>query len=99
MGLFTGLAIGALAAANVAQAFRKKPKLATDAPLAPGPVESLAPPKPPTILPGVNEGIAQAAGQKQRKRAAAGSLLTRPKPPVAGAAPVTAKPRSLIGVY
>jgi len=100
MGLFTGLAIGALAAANVVQGLRKKKNsLATDQPLAPAPVEALAPPKPPTTLPGADEAAAQTAALKQRKRAAQGSLLTKPIAPKSNVKPMAPRlaPKSLIG--
>lgn len=70
-----------------------------EAPLAPGPIEPLTPPKPPTVLPGANEALAQAAGQRQRKRAVQGSILTRPTAPVSSLPPMAARStrKSLIG--
>lgn len=97
MGLFTGLAIGGLIALNAAQALKKKPPT----PLAPAPITPLAPPEPPTVLPGAQQAEADKAGLKQRKKAAAGSFLTRPPTPISGVLPVAgrATPRSLIGGY
>lgn len=97
MGLFTGLAIGGLVALNAAQALRRRKTEAP--PLAPAPVAAITPPAPPTVLPGANQAAAATAGLKQRKRAAGGSLLTRPQAPISSLKPTgsVAKPRSLIG--
>lgn len=81
-------------------------KLATrgkkdDQQLAPQPTDQnpLAPPAPPILDPADMNAQAQQAGMKQRKRAAAGSLLTAPVKPasnVAGVAPRYAQ-RTLLG--
>jgi hypothetical protein len=72
-GLLAGAAAGRLLG-------KKKPG---DQPLAPGPTSpqgALAPPAPPIVNPADANMAANAAGMKQRKRAARGSLLTNPVP-------------------
>lgn len=97
MGLFTGLALGGMAAFSAIQALRKK----KEAPLAPPPVAPIGMPTPPLIDPAANNAAAQTAGLKQRKRAFAGSLLTHPQAPLSQVPGIGAKtaPKSLIGGY
>lgn len=101
MGLFTGLALGGMAAFSAYSAMKAKKAKAAAAQLAPSPVDALTPPSPPIVQPGVNEGLAQAAATKQKKRAARGSLLTSPIAPASNIAGVAAKTikKSLIGGY
>ena len=100
MGLFTGLALGGMAAFGAIQTMRAKNKNKA-ATLAPAPITPLDPPAPPTVAPGVTEGLAMAASMKTRKKAASGSFLTHPKAPISNVAPGVAKTtrRSLIGGY
>ena len=97
MGLFTGLALGGMAAFGAIQTMRAKKNKAPT--LAPAPVTPLAPPTPPTNAPGEVNAAAVVAGTKQRKKAAQGSLLTHPKAPISNVMPVAARtaPKSLIG--
>jgi hypothetical protein len=100
MAAFTALAAAAAGALLYKKIAGKKKQEATA--LAPAPTDvgntGLQPPAPPTPAPGANQFEAVKAGDKQRKRAMQGSLLTNPKAPVSGA---TATPRlqakSLIG--
>lgn len=97
MAGFTSLALvgaGLLAGAGASKlAGRKNNQQAETPPLAPGPTgatpNALAPAAPPILNPADANAKALAAGQKQRKRSAQGSLLTTGLPksttmPVAG---------------
>lgn len=92
MAAFSTLALaGAAAGAGLlgGSLLGRKKKQNQDQTLAPGATnanqastpEPVAPPSPPIVNPGDQNAAAQQAGAKQRKRAAAGSLLTMPKAP------------------
>jgi len=105
----TGLMIGSMVYGAVQQhrqnnAVKKAAEQqATIASLAPGPASpaALTAPTPPVMDPGAKQALANGAALKQRKKAAGGSLLTRPTAPKSNAMPVPARtmPRSLVGGY
>lgn len=106
MGLMTGLMIGSMVYGAIQQRRQANAaKKAADQQLAPGPAANspaaLSTPTPPVLDPGKNQSLANGAALKQRKRAAGGSLLTRPTAPKSNAMPVPARtmPRSLVGGY
>lgn len=70
-------------------------------PMAPAPTDATAitPPAPPIVNPADQQLAANAAGLKQRKRAARGSLLTNPTAPASSAGAVVPRyaTRSLLG--
>lgn len=76
------LAGGMLAGAVGTKLAARKRKPDEQAPLAPGPTDAqngtLAPPAPPIMNPADVNMAANAAGMRQRKRTARGSLLTNP---------------------
>lgn len=100
MGLMTGLAIGgALAGGLLAGKKMKGQQQAQTPPMAPGPTENGTPadmPQPPAVNPGGDLAQANAAGAKQRKRAALGGLMTRPLPKAGAMVPKT-RPKTLTG--
>lgn len=100
MAAFSALAlVGVGLLVGTALARRKKQGQQTLAPGPTGQVEAITPPTPPVIDPGQQQATAQQAGVRQRKRAAAGSLLTNPQAPTSSLRPIAARlqPRSLLG--
>lgn len=105
MAGFTSLALvgaGLLAGAGASKLANRK-KESEPPPLAPSPTDAnpntLAPPAPPIVNPAEAQAQGLAAGLKQRKRAAGGSLLTNRMAPVSGKMPVKPRsaPRTLLG--
>lgn len=103
MGLLTGLALGGALAGGFLAGRRGKrgeqdqqqQQAQTTIPVAPG--STISGPNPPQINFGANMAQANAAGQRARKRAAAGNLLTpRPKGDSTATNP-SFRPRTLIG--
>lgn len=105
MGLMTGLMIGSMVYGAIQQ--RRQANAARKAAdqLAPGPAAqspaALSTPTAPLLDLGKNQSLANGAALKQRKKAAGGSILTRPTAPKSNAMPVPARtmPRSLVGGY
>lgn len=104
MAAFTSLALvagGLLAGAGAAKLASRKKDQPQNQSLAPGPTtpDALAPPAPPILNPADVNAAGLAAGQRQRKRAAGGSLLTNPIAPLSNTMPVPGRTsqRTLLG--
>jgi hypothetical protein len=96
MGLMTAALLGG--AFLLGKKMQPKDKAATP-PLAPGPTTaSIGTPTPPQIVPGADQMQAQLAGERQRKRTAQASLLSKPvlKSSIPTSKPKI-KPKALIG--
>lgn len=101
MGLFTGLAIGGALASGLFAGKKLGKKSSTADPVtAPGPAQGPAattPPAPPVVNQSADLEQAQAAGAKQRKRAALGSSLRDRPLPKPGQVATKLKQKTLTG--
>jgi hypothetical protein len=100
MGLFTGLAIGGALAGGLfagKKLGQRNQSQQTQSQIPPTPGSQLTAPAPPMVNPGDQMAQANRAGERQRKRAASGTLVGQaPKSDKMPASP-TLRPKTLIG--